>query len=115
MWLWFCGSFQFNFIRSHCIGDPARPQQHPPNPKPQILTAEHNATFLWGTYQPNQYFGVKSRTAPATLASGLLWHGPGFSIEQARAECRQEDRIRKCVRTWGWIGLDRSVRVCRMP
>ncbi len=61
----------------------------------QVLTARHNATFLWGTYQPNQYFGVKSRTAPAALASGILWHGHGFSVEQARSECRQEDRIRK--------------------
>lgn len=81
-----------------CTADPAGWVKGPvpaPESVAQILTAEHNATFLWGTYQPNQYFGVKSRTAPAALASGILWHGPGFSVEQARSECRQEDRITK--------------------
>ena len=68
----------------------------------KILTAQHNASFLWGTYQPNQYFAVKSRTAPATVASGILWHGPGRRLADARSECKQEDKIKK----YGWTQHD---------
>ncbi|KAM3575457.1 hypothetical protein VYU27_002679 [Nannochloropsis oceanica] len=68
----------------------------------KVLTAQHNASFLWGTYQPNQYFCIKSRTTPASLASGVLWHGPGRTVADARSECRQEDWIQK----YGWTQHD---------
>jgi hypothetical protein len=36
----------------------------------QVLTERHNASTLWGTYQPNRYFGIKSRTHPVSVGSG---------------------------------------------
>ena len=32
-----------------------------------------NASLFWGTYRPQLYFGMRSRS-PHSLLSGIMWH-----------------------------------------
>ena len=53
-------------------------------------TGEYNETMYWGTYRPNLYFGMRSRSTDSVL-SGIIWHDitslesqPWLSIFQLR-------------------------------
>ena len=34
----------------------------------------HNASLYWGSYRPNLYFGLRTRSPESPLV-GLIWHG----------------------------------------
>ncbi|CAN0100882.1 unnamed protein product, partial [Phaeothamnion confervicola] len=61
--------------------------------------SEHEAAMLWGTYRPSVYFGFKTRTAPAAVTAGLMWHGgdaPGPRY------LRHDAREGEGVAAFGW-------------
>ena len=86
---------------------PEQQQQQPSSLVPQLrlhpgegglghFSAEHNASLLWGTYRPGVYFGLRSRTAPAALAAGLMWTSVGADgglVDGAklRHNCEQDE------------------------
>ena len=40
-----------------------------------LYTSLYNQTMEWGTYKPNQFFGLKNRN-PTPLTVGLIWAVP---------------------------------------
>jgi mannosyl-oligosaccharide glucosidase len=79
-----------------CLADPA--QWLHPLPLPSALgafPAAHNASLLWGSYRPAVYFGLRTRTFPASVF-GLFWHGP--NADRMRHQCSEGDPIRR----YGW-------------
>ncbi|KAJ3808205.1 glycoside hydrolase [Lentinula lateritia] len=58
-----------------------------------------NDTFLWGSYRPNLYFGIRPRI-PQSLLTGLMWFGTQdyASISQTRHACDQGDQLQSY--TW---------------
>ncbi|KAH8920581.1 glycoside hydrolase family 63 protein [Atractiella rhizophila] len=62
-----------------------------------------NQTLFWGTWKPNLYFGMKSRTANA-VSLGLVWWGAGDvnGFSRIRHACRQEDQLA----TYRWTHHD---------
>jgi len=53
---------------------------------------EHGRKYLWGTYRPGLYFGVRSRQPKSTLM-GLMWVDPerGDALHAIRHEAQQSD------------------------
>lgn len=50
----------------------------------QLYSAAYNATMEWGTYKPNQFFGIKNRS-PHPVTVGMVWAVPdearrGFAL-----------------------------------
>ncbi|TYZ60077.1 hypothetical protein PybrP1_000658 [[Pythium] brassicae (nom. inval.)] len=60
------------------------------------------SALRWGTYRSGLYLGVRSRSYPYFVASGLLWGTQHEDVSQLRHECRQEDRLQK----YGWLQHD---------
>lgn len=60
------------------------------------------SSLRWGTYRSGLYLGVRSRSYPFFVASGLLWGTQHEDVSQLRHECRQEDRLQK----YGWLQHD---------
>lgn len=86
-----------------CLADPG--QWLHPLPLPSALgafPAEHNASLLWGSYRPAVYFGLRTRTFPASVF-GLFWHGA--NADQMRHQCSEGDPIRR----YGWEEHDGRV------
>ena len=56
----------------------------------------------WGTYRPNLYFGLRTRS-PSSPLTGLIWFGiqDYQSIGKARHSCEQDDGVR-----YNWIKHD---------
>jgi len=63
------------------------------------LPIEHNKTLLWGSYRPNVYFGMRSRTGPIAAVAGAMW---GFKDASGRMvlrhQCQESDDLTK----YGW-------------
>jgi mannosyl-oligosaccharide glucosidase len=62
---------------------------------PQFST-QHNSDLLWGTYRPNLYFGMRTRTERDTLLTGLLWYRWSSPIDipkEFRHVVRNEDNV----------------------
>ena len=57
-----------------------------------------SASYQWGTYRPNVYFGVRARHGSSPLF-GLLWAGPfddaQLSLESIRHDAEERDQITK--------------------
>ncbi|KAL4168811.1 hypothetical protein KRP22_012202 [Phytophthora ramorum] len=68
----------------------------------QDLVQDNSARFRWGTYRPGLYLGLKSRTAPEFVSTGLLWGSQIEDVSQIRHQCRQEDRLQR----YGWLEHD---------
>lgn len=66
------------------------------------VDANSQSALRWGTYRSGLYFGVRSRSHPFFVASGLLWGSQHEDISQLRHECRQDDRLQK----YGWLEHD---------
>lgn len=74
------------------------------------LNAQHttNQSLLWGTYRPNLYFGLRTRS-PVSFLTGLLWYGVGDyrNFGNLRHECSHDNNIGVYTwaehdgRTWG--------------
>jgi len=58
---------------------------------------EHLSTYLWGSYRPQVYFGLKTRQAQP-LTFGMMWLRSGRRVDQLRHTCEQGDGLRK----YGW-------------
>lgn len=41
----------------------------------QLYDKVYNESMEWGTYKPNQFFGIKNR-APNPVVIGMIWAGP---------------------------------------
>lgn len=70
-------------------------------PASELMSQEHSLAFLWGTYRPGLYFGMRSRTFPTHISTGLMWTvlEDQASTVQLRHECRQEDKLQQ----YGWL------------
>jgi mannosyl-oligosaccharide glucosidase len=55
--------------------------------------------MLWGTYRPGVYLGFKTRTAPASVVGGLMWHGE--DSKQLRHQAKDGE-----LSSWGWLKHD---------
>lgn len=71
-----------------------------------ITEASHwNKTMFWGTYRPNLYFGLKTRSSNPFL-TGLMWHvnqeNNPKSFENLRHSCEQGDHMKR----YGWLRHD---------
>eukprot|EP01062_Namystynia_karyoxenos_P055007 TRINITY_DN4566_c0_g1_i1.p1 TRINITY_DN4566_c0_g1~~TRINITY_DN4566_c0_g1_i1.p1 ORF type:complete len:980 (+),score=237.83 TRINITY_DN4566_c0_g1_i1:96-2942(+) len=66
------------------------------------FSAEHNASLWWGSYRPGQYFGLRTRSAPAALAAGLLWGFEQPADGPLRHDCSEQDKLRR----YGWVQHD---------
>lgn len=63
------------------------------------LSEQHNASLFWGTYRPNVYFGMRSRTAPEALVAGIMWGFKGSDKKLVlRHQCEESDDLEK----YGW-------------
>lgn len=53
---------------------------------------EHARKYLWGTYRPGLYFGVRSRQPKSTIM-GMMWADPerGDALHAVRHEAQQSD------------------------
>ena len=75
----------------------------PPRGLLAALPAEHNRSLLWGTYRPNVYFGIRSRTGPVAVVAGLMW---GFRDDKGelvmRHQCQESDELSR----YGWSRHD---------
>ena len=79
-----------------CLEDPS--QWLHPLPQASALgafPAAHNASLLWGSYRPQVYFGLRTRTFPANVF-GMFWHGA--NADRMRHQCSEGDPIRR----YGW-------------
>eukprot|EP00743_Colponemidia_sp_Colp-15_P006389 GILK01006877.1.p1 GENE.GILK01006877.1~~GILK01006877.1.p1 ORF type:complete len:903 (-),score=184.13 GILK01006877.1:173-2881(-) len=69
-----------------------------------FLSSSHNDSLLWGTYRPNLYYGLRTRT-PKTVLTGLVWYSQdevGTKSnwqDRVRHECREGDKLRG----YGWL------------
>jgi len=58
---------------------------------------EYKAEMLWGTYRPQAYFGLRSRTSPDFFAMGLMWKGNGDANWRHSAQEGNDS-----PQQWGW-------------
>jgi mannosyl-oligosaccharide glucosidase len=42
----------------------------------EFFSAEHNSELLWGTYRPQLYAGMRTKTDQDALLTGLMWYEP---------------------------------------
>ncbi|PRP80049.1 hypothetical protein PROFUN_10732 [Planoprotostelium fungivorum] len=67
----------------------------------------YNSTMFWGSYRPNLYFGMKTRSERPFL-TGLMWNTVGSrsfyqsDFENMRHTCEQGDNMQR----YGWIRHD---------
>ncbi|KAJ3097932.1 Processing alpha glucosidase I [Phlyctochytrium planicorne] len=63
------------------------------------FTTAANASLFWGTYRPNLYFGMKTRSPKDSVMTGLMWHGlQDFSgFKNVRHGCEQGE-----IGKYGW-------------
>lgn len=57
------------------------------------LSAEHVSAYLWGTYRPHLYFGVRTRCATDALLGGLAWFDADNGLP-LRHVAQQHDGVR---------------------
>lgn len=48
------------------------------------FSEEHKSDLLWGTYRPNLYFGMRTRTGIDAILTGILWYQWTSSINNLR-------------------------------
>ncbi|TKW18493.2 hypothetical protein SEVIR_5G437000v4 [Setaria viridis] len=58
---------------------------------------DHKESLYWGTYRPNVYLGIRSRT-PLSLIAGLMWIGLKNGQYFLRHVCQDSDELS----TYGW-------------
>ncbi|XP_072999094.1 mannosyl-oligosaccharide glucosidase GCS1 [Typha latifolia] len=74
-----------------------------PLPAPRMMDlpqfqGEHKESLYWGTYRPNVYLGIRSRT-PRSLIAGLMWIGIKNGQYFLRHVCQDSDELS----TYGWM------------
>uniref|UniRef100_UPI00358E6F83 mannosyl-oligosaccharide glucosidase isoform X1 n=2 Tax=Myxine glutinosa TaxID=7769 RepID=UPI00358E6F83 len=78
-----------------------------PHSSPAILPdgatrASVSPLRFWGTYRPQVYFGMKTRS-PKSLVTGLMWMEQGQSVPGSlRHACEQGDNLER----YGWLAHD---------
>eukprot|EP00002_Diphylleia_rotans_P002326 TRINITY_DN1147_c0_g2_i3.p1 TRINITY_DN1147_c0_g2~~TRINITY_DN1147_c0_g2_i3.p1 ORF type:complete len:651 (-),score=111.80 TRINITY_DN1147_c0_g2_i3:660-2612(-) len=45
----------------------------------------------WGTYRPNLYFGLRTKTSPETVQMGMMWFG-GNQLNEIRHDCNMDNK-----------------------
>eukprot|EP00051_Salpingoeca_urceolata_P006675 m.88375 g.88375 ORF g.88375 m.88375 type:complete len:776 (+) comp14938_c2_seq2:37-2364(+) len=68
---------------------------------PQFTNKTHVDKYLWGSYRPHTYFGLRTRT-PQSLLTGMMWVSP--SGHQLRHFCDAGDGLQR----YGWNKHDGS-------
>ncbi|XP_062864317.1 mannosyl-oligosaccharide glucosidase [Trichomycterus rosablanca] len=75
-----------------------------PHPSPRVLDANSTSAAVsperfWGTYRPQVYFGMKTRS-PKSVVTGLMWMRQFSDGElKLRHTCEQGDHLR----SYGWL------------
>lgn len=60
----------------------------------EVFDEVHDSELLWGTYRPQVYFGMKTRTRTDTLVFGLMWYTPNSPTQvQLRHMIKSDDRV----------------------
>eukprot|EP00249_Psilotum_nudum_P013497 c24364_g2_i3 orf=369-2918(-) len=77
-----------------------------PLPVPKVMElaqfqGKHREDLFWGTYRPNLYLGIRSRT-PKSLLAGLMWLGFNNGVYSLRHTCENSDNLSK----YGWLRHD---------
>lgn len=84
----------------------------------KTLAQSYNESMFWGTYRPNLYFGMKTRSSKPFL-TGIMWQGLedlnqehnayvstsnwfGSAAREMRHSCEEGNRFQK----YGWIEHD---------
>ncbi|GLU06199.1 hypothetical protein SLE2022_232490 [Rubroshorea leprosula] len=86
----------------HPVEEAQRARVVTPFPAPKIMDlpqfqGEHKESLYWGTYRPQVYFGVRTRT-PRSLIAGLMWIGMKDERYFMRHVCQDSDELSK----YGW-------------
>lgn len=67
-----------------------------------IISPEHKAKYMWGTYKPNLYFAMKERKN-STHVFGIMWYGAdkkenyekqGNITDRTRHDCNMNDNLK---------------------
>ncbi|NXN93795.1 MOGS glucosidase, partial [Rhinopomastus cyanomelas] len=77
-----------------------------PHPAPSAVTPGSMGPLaspqrFWGTYRPQVYFGMKTRS-PRALVTGLMWLQQGEGGSNLRHTCEQSDGLSR----YGWLMHD---------
>ncbi|KAM9378099.1 mannosyl-oligosaccharide glucosidase [Phaethornis superciliosus] len=77
------------------------PHPAPPALPPGSTGPLASPQLFWGTYRPQVYFGMKTRS-PRSLVTGLMWLQEGDSTSGLRHTCEQNDDVSR----YGWLMHD---------
>ncbi|BBN11838.1 mannosyl-oligosaccharide glucosidase [Marchantia polymorpha subsp. ruderalis] len=93
---------------SPAMEEPVRPRAVTPLPVPRVsdlkqFKGEYRERMFWGTYRPQNYLGIRSRT-PQSLLAGLMWLGVKDGRYAIRHTCEESDKLAR----YGWLRHDGS-------
>ncbi|KAG8430671.1 hypothetical protein GDO86_020178 [Hymenochirus boettgeri] len=73
----------------------------PPVLAPNSSSASLSPSMFWGSYRPQVYFGMKTRS-PGSVVTGLMWLSQSSSPPSLRHTCEQGDGLAQ----YGWLMHD---------
>uniref|UniRef100_A0A8C4NBP6 Mannosyl-oligosaccharide glucosidase n=1 Tax=Eptatretus burgeri TaxID=7764 RepID=A0A8C4NBP6_EPTBU len=97
--LWFCWA---TYMRWWLAAQVVTPHSSPAILPDGATRASVSPLRFWGTYRPQVYFGMKTRS-PKSLVTGLMWMEQGQSVPGSlRHACDQGDDLER----YGWLAHD---------
>eukprot|EP01135_Chromosphaera_perkinsii_P010788 Nk52_evm5s2226 gene=Nk52_evmTU5s2226 len=68
---------------------------------PEFRDHAHKTKFMWGTYRPQLYFGIRPRL-PSSLLFGTMWLDHHVFQEQGHSQLRHACKHEDGLKTYGW-------------